>query len=289
MSSLTSVENISPGEDFNPQNINRPHRDLAVRDEELLSYIRATSGGDVYSGYNSRVSINCVATSGVVILENTSVSSDDGSVIMTADSDFTVSLGTSGVANGLDTGEELSERWYYIYMIRKAAEDTEAGLMSESYTSPTLPTDYVYKRLIGAVRNDFSSDFILFHQTDGEVIYYDDSNVLITTSSPATSYSALNCSGYIPAGLNSRMAIIKSYLETGDHERRVWTQGSGIDLGFNNLVASVYKYEDPAIHEFFQIIDSSREFSYKAEYSTDWSTIHGYAFTMLVYGYIFAL
>jgi hypothetical protein len=79
----------------------------------------------------------------------------------------TIDLTASG-ANGLDTGSEASNTWYYAYAIAKA-DGTKAGLFSTSATAPTLPSGYTYKALIGVVRNDNSSNFYTFYQQDRRV------------------------------------------------------------------------------------------------------------------------
>lgn len=81
---------------------------------------------------------------------------------------LTVDITASG-ANGLDTGSEASSTWYYLWIISNGT--TTAGLLSTSSSSPTMPGGYTYKRLVGAVRNDSGSDFVLFQQYDKEVVY----------------------------------------------------------------------------------------------------------------------
>jgi len=72
----------------------------------------------------------------------------------------------SGLPNGLDTGGESSDAWYYVYVIWDGT--TVASLFSLSATTPTLPTGYTYKALVGAVRN-VSSDLVYFVQYGREV------------------------------------------------------------------------------------------------------------------------
>ena len=63
-------------------------------------------------------------------------------------------LENSGV-NGLDTGVEAADTWYYIYVI---VDDSDvlpvAGIFSVNSTSPTLPAGYDRFRFIGAARNN---------------------------------------------------------------------------------------------------------------------------------------
>jgi hypothetical protein len=81
---------------------------------------------------------------------------------------LTVDITASG-ANGLDTGAENPDKWYYIWVIYNSTTTTVAGLLSESLTAPTMPSGYTYKALVGAVRNA-SGDFGLFLQRDNSVV-----------------------------------------------------------------------------------------------------------------------
>lgn len=78
----------------------------------------------------------------------------------------TLNMATSG-ANGLDTGVEAANTWYYLYAISTGTVDR--GLISASSTSPTLPTNYIYYALLGCVRNDASSNFLRFAQNGNKV------------------------------------------------------------------------------------------------------------------------
>ncbi len=77
-----------------------------------------------------------------------------------------VNMAASG-ANGLDTGVEAANTWYYLWAISTGSVDR--GLISASSTSPTLPSGYIYSALLGVVRNDNSSNFLRFAQNGYEV------------------------------------------------------------------------------------------------------------------------
>lgn len=82
---------------------------------------------------------------------------------------LTANMSASG-ANGLDTGAEAPSTWYYLWVIYNGT--TVASLISTSNgssTSPTLPTGYTYKALVGAVYNNSGSDFVRFWQTGRRV------------------------------------------------------------------------------------------------------------------------
>lgn len=93
----------------------------------------------------------------------------NGRAFLAESVNLTVDIATAG-ANGLDTGSEASGTWYYGWVIAKE-DGTVAGLLSASSSSPTMPTDYTYKALVTAVRNDGSSNFIKYRQYGAEIFY----------------------------------------------------------------------------------------------------------------------
>lgn len=104
-------------------------------------------------------------------------------------------IGLSG-AGGLDTGSEASSTWYYFYIIYDSTNLTVNGLFSLSASSPTLPTGYDYYRVVGAVRNNGSSNFINFFQA-GENVWIDPQNVF-NGQAGSTSYVTQSISTYVP-------------------------------------------------------------------------------------------
>ena len=71
---------------------------------------------------------------------------------------------------GLDTGSEGVSTWYHVWLIRKDSDGTIDVLFSASATAPTMPAGWTYKRRIGAVRNDASSNILAFSQLDDEFL-----------------------------------------------------------------------------------------------------------------------
>jgi len=124
-----------------------------------------------------------------------------------------VLITASGV-NGLDAGSEAADTWYYLWLIKQTASPLTVGaVLSTSTTNPTMPAGYTHKRLIGAVRNDGSSNFIPGYCTqwgNGQVTFMPDvrhSNGLDTATAPtqigtnltATSFTLLSCAAHVPA------------------------------------------------------------------------------------------
>lgn len=81
---------------------------------------------------------------------------------------LTVDITASG-ANGLDNGAEANSTWYYIWAVHNPDTNVSAGLLSISSTAPTLPANYTYRALVGAVYNDAGGDFVDFHQRGNRV------------------------------------------------------------------------------------------------------------------------
>ena len=93
---------------------------------------------------------------------------------------LTVDITASG-ANGLDTGAEAGSTWYYLWVIWNGT--TTAGLLSASSTAPTMPSGYTHKALVGAVRNDGSSNFVALRQHDRRV--WTTEQVVLAAKAPA--------------------------------------------------------------------------------------------------------
>jgi hypothetical protein len=107
-------------------------------------------------GTTSMLYIDRTAAGTVDIDADYAVVFDGTKTVLLSSVDLTVDITASG-ANGLDTGAEASDTWYYLFIIYNATTTTTAGLMSTSATSPTMPSGYDYKALVGAIRNDDSS------------------------------------------------------------------------------------------------------------------------------------
>lgn len=134
-------------------------------DNQLKARINSTTvsiGGNTLIGFISGKPVTYTSASTVTIPSGLRVASDDGATLISFTSNQAVALTTSG-ANGLDTGSEAGNTWYYLWAIRKSSDGTVGGLLSTSRTSPTMPSGYDQKALLPlAIRNDGSSNIIPF-------------------------------------------------------------------------------------------------------------------------------
>jgi hypothetical protein len=105
----------------------------------------------------------------------------------------TANIAATG-ANGRDTGTEAANTWYYLWVISDGT--TPAALLSLSSTAPTMPGGYGYKRLVGAIRNDGSSNFLRFNQM-GEWTYYRAMKSVLSGGT-ATSWTSVSIATFVP-------------------------------------------------------------------------------------------
>jgi hypothetical protein len=75
---------------------------------------------------------------------------------------------------GLDTGAKAADTMYAVWLIKRSDTGVVDVLLSASYTAPTMPTSYDYKRLIGSICTNASSNIRAFTQV-GDVFFYTDS------------------------------------------------------------------------------------------------------------------
>jgi len=107
----------------------------------------------------------------------------------------TADITVSG-ANGLDTGAEGADAWYYVWVIYNGS--TVSALLSASSTAPTLPSGYTYQALVGAVRNNASSNFIAFYQEDTHV-EYNAVQTILNGSVTADAWTSQSATTYFPS------------------------------------------------------------------------------------------
>lgn len=129
----------------------------------------------------------------------------------------TISITTAGVS-GLRTGlVESSDTWYYIVIMRKSSDGTVNGILDNS-TTPTLETGYDQYAVVGAVRNNSSSDFINFKQY-GELVFYVNWQSTASGAPGAGSWSSIDLSPYVPSGISE--VVIGTAGASGSHNTAV--------------------------------------------------------------------
>lgn len=194
-----------------------------------------------------------VSVSQVRILPGECVS-DDYQELLVASSNITVNIAAVGV-NGLDTGVEAPSTWYYIWLIKDLNSNQVSGLISASSTTPTLPSGYTKKRLLGAVRNNTSSNFLNFFScgegSQRTIFYFEDidSTLRILTNGSMTTWTPISLATVIPP--ISRNAIIQAEVTSAD----CWVRTTGTTPATSHLFAG-------RMLDFEMITDSAQQISY---------------------------
>ena len=121
-------------------------------------------------------------------------------VDLAVSSQLTVDIATNG-ANGLDDGSAANNTFYAVWLIGDSARHEEvAGLLSTSFSDPTLPDGYDVKRRIGAVLTDGTADLLEFHQYgsgNDRTMYYDVAIAELSNGQSAT-YAEVDLATSVP-------------------------------------------------------------------------------------------
>lgn len=80
--------------------------------------------------------------------------------VLTKQLDVGWAVGTN--SGGLDTGAIASNTWYAVWLIKRSDTGVVDALFSTSFTAPIMPTNYDFKRLVGAVKTDGSSNVLAY-------------------------------------------------------------------------------------------------------------------------------
>lgn len=169
-----------------------------------------------------------------------------GQAVLLSAVSVTADIAVAG-ANGLDTGAEAANTWYYLWVIHNGA--TAAALLSLSATAPTMPAGYTHKALVSAVRNDGSSNFLVFLQK-GNVWQYGAKQTVLSGGT-ATALTAVSLAAAVaPSVAISALLLLHklSPAATGESVGRVYPSsastaaeltalafsGGSVQSGFNN-------------------------------------------------------
>lgn len=103
--------------------------------------------------------------------------------------DASWAVGTA--AGGLDAGSIAADTWYHLWVIMRSDTYVVDFLFSTSATSPTMPTNYDFKRRIGAVLTDGSSNILAYTQSGHEFFWGETDTDVALTSSTSTTWASL--------------------------------------------------------------------------------------------------
>ena len=157
---------------------------------------------------------------------------------------LSVNMATSG-ANGLDTPSEAANTIYYLWVIRKSADGTVAGLISASASSPTMPSGYDQKALVGCVGNNNSSNFITFKQT-GNDYFFTTWGVIATNNTTPGSWTTIDLT---PADMSTNAGFVPSALSDWCFGSMAGSNDSAIIT--NNSASAVSNNEPNVIYHSY--------------------------------------
>lgn len=176
----------------------------------------------------------------------------DGRAYTAINVSLTANIATSGV-NGLDTGAESANAWYYLWVIYNGT--TVSSLISLSSTNPTMPSGYTYKAMVGAVRNS-SSNFLSFYQL-GKHVTLAITPLDLTDTTPATARTAFPLT--VPPNVVAR---IRCYLQlAGNAAIRIFEESqtdANPALDFDIIVST--GAERATIHKEVRVDSSSQAY-----------------------------
>lgn len=146
----------------------------------------ATGLGLILQGYLSGLTI-LIASNTTFTIATGQAMSDDNTTMMTLASAITKSSAGTWVvgsaSNGLDTGTVANSTWYFAWLIYDPTHGITDILFSLSATSPTMPTNYTKKRLLGPLRTGASTaPFLAIIQTGDRFDYPAPVNTLNNSS-----------------------------------------------------------------------------------------------------------
>ncbi|HAM57311.1 MAG TPA: hypothetical protein DCQ64_18640 [Candidatus Rokubacteria bacterium] len=169
----------------------------------VLAYKDSTGSVSTLTGasssYGSAVTVNLkIIRNGATPTTKLDVTADRLSVEGAIKATYSVTIdATTTGANALDTGALANNTLYYVWAIRNPSTGTFAGLASTSESSPSMPTGYTKKRLLGAFRTDGSAQFLDGIQRDN--IFFYTTPFLVATNTTVTTATALSLSPSVPA------------------------------------------------------------------------------------------
>lgn len=172
----------------------------------IISYMKASgypvtdTGGGVLGSFKNLKIVRDSATQVTVTADELILEDTSNNKVSIRSVSEAIAITTSG-ASGLDTGAEGADTWYYIWIIRKSSDGTVNGLLSASSSSPTMPSGYDQKALVGAVRNDGSSNFISFRQEGRKYNYL--TWRTLSSGNLGASWVAIDTTAFVPAALST--------------------------------------------------------------------------------------
>jgi len=153
-------------------------------------------------------------------------------------------------AGGIDTGSVANDTVYAVWLIARSDTSVVDVLFSTSFTSPTMPTNYDYKRLIGFVETGGALNIRAFTHTGGDYFRYttpvndiNDSSITDDTFETGTLSVPPNSMAHIygvAANATANTATARVHIKTkGAGETAATANSWGYDISVGNAAGGV--------------------------------------------------
>ena len=158
-------------------------------DNYINGFVLSNDSGDTAHDINITAGVCMDSTNGRLIRLSSEI---------TKRADSAWSVGDD--AGGMDTGTVTTSTLYAVWIIKRSDTGVVDALFSTSFSSPTMPTDYDYKRILGWVLTDGSSNIIQFlQQGDGrEPLFRFQDRLQIATGLASTTFATQAVSAVFP-------------------------------------------------------------------------------------------
>jgi len=161
----------------------------------------------------------------------------DDSVDITVSSTITVAIDGAAGSNAIDTGTVDPSRFYYVWLIDDSSgTNSPAGVFSLSASSPTLPTGYDKKRIVGWVFTDGSSNIGEVLRADRRLLtspIADFGSWSLLDSQTASTSASLDLVNGIDGTFDAYVLVLNNILPA--------TDGVGLELRLSTDTGSTWK------------------------------------------------
>lgn len=212
-----------------------------------------------------------------------SIMNSTGVYQMISTSALTINAAANGL-NGLDTGSLAASTLYYVYLIADPVDQNTMGAMISASATPLMPFGYSAYALIGYVRTDASSHFLLGYWTAGNsgtrTFYYDAPIATAVTAGNATSYTAISLATFVPIVENTPVSVAFAFTPGAASRTLNLTPGNatGNAVTITGQVTSVVVSDNVTV--LARVTSSVPEIDYKVANSGDAVAVNvaGYTF-----------
>jgi hypothetical protein len=198
----------------------------------------------------------------------------------------TLNAAASGI-NGIDTGTLAASSLYAVYVVGDSSQNNPTGSVISLATNaaPLLPVGYDMYRLIGWIRTDGSSHFLLGYwsgRSNERTFIYDVPIATAITAGASATYAPVVLTTFVPAFQN---VLVKMEIN--------WTSnaaGDTLALQSYSAVGDTYKYIAPVagasahtlVREYVQaqLNVAAPEINYKVSAGTVALNVAGYQYTI---------